>query len=714
MKRTLSFLLPAAAMLLAACGGANDRPAFPDFQEMADPAAAFADWSAAGDTPCASFVTTDRRFGKSQLPDVEPRTACRLTAWRGERVSAQLLVWSAQPVERLVCTAGVLTSDEGRLPESAVRTRFVRYVMSDEFACGCCKRKPQDFAAVLTADMLDDRPSMALEACTVRPVWITVDVPQDAAPGLYRTPVTVACDGDEQRLELEVEITGRTLPAPSEWRYHLDLWQHPAAVARVEGTEMWSDAHFEALRPVMKPLADAGQKVVTATLNKDPWNNQCYDAYADMIVWTKGADGAWTYDYAAFDRWVEFMEGLGVDKQINCYSMLPWNNMLHYRDAATGEWVDVKAEPGQPAFDEMWRPFLADFVRHLEEKGWLAKTCIAMDERSPEQMEIAVAFLAEHAPQLGIALADNHDSYKRYPQLHDICVSARQEVAPEDIAARRAAGVGEPLNVIACENGIRATSQLREEVYKHLSAEEAAWCDAHVGFADCSVDRIVPPVRSENPIDVVVENFYEWNVEEKSFVGGAPHIEGMNLADNLLAYIERKLFTLNTGHAITAYLGRMKGLATIDESIADPSIFAIVKEAMQQSGQALVEKFGFDRDAHFKYIDKIIGRFKNPYLKDDVTRVGREPLRKLSSTDRLVKPMMTAREYGLPCDKLLLGIGAALHYNNPEDPQSVKMQELIAAKGLRQAVSEITSIPATDPVIEEIAAATAEVEKRIR
>jgi len=79
-------------------------------------------------------------------------------------------------------------------------------------------------------------------------------------------------------------------------------------------------------------------------------------------------------------------------------------------------------------------------------------------------------------------------------------------------------------NVIACENGIRATSQLREEVYKHLSAEEAAWCDAHVGFADCSVDRIVPPVRSENPIDVVVENFYEWNVEEKSFVGGAPHI----------------------------------------------------------------------------------------------------------------------------------------------------------------------------------------------
>ena len=456
MKRTLSFLLPAAAMLLAACGGANDRPAFPDFQEMADPAAAFADWSAAGDTPCASFVTTDRRFGKSQLPDVEPRTACRLTAWRGERVSAQLLVWSAQPVERLVCTAGVLTSDEGRLPESAVRTRFVRYVMSDEFACGCCKRKPQDFAAVLTADMLDDRPSMALEACTVRPVWITVDVPQDAAPGLYRTPVTVACDGDEQRLELEVEITGRTLPAPSEWRYHLDLWQHPAAVARVEGTEMWSDAHFEALRPVMKPLADAGQKVVTATLNKDPWNNQCYDAYADMIVWTRLADGTWEYDFTVFDRWVRFMLDLGVGKYVNCYSMLPWNNMLHYKDAATGEFVDVKADPGTPAFREMWGPFLPAFVGHLREKGWLGITNIAMDERSPEVMAAATALLKEVAPELGIALADNHKIFKQYPYIKDMCASIFGPIEQTDIVQRRSKGLTTTFYV-CCSSGFPNT-----------------------------------------------------------------------------------------------------------------------------------------------------------------------------------------------------------------------------------------------------------------
>lgn len=72
------------------------------------------------------------------------------------------------------------------------------------------------------------------------------------------------------------------------------------------------------------------------------------------------------------------------------------------------------------------------------------------------------------------------------------------------------------------------------------------------------MDRIVPPVKSENPIDVVVERFFEWNVERAAFKGAVPEIPGMNPADNLIAYIERKLFTLNTGHAITAYLGCMK------------------------------------------------------------------------------------------------------------------------------------------------------------
>lgn len=279
------------------------------------------------------------------------------------------------------------------------------------------------------------------------------------------------------------------------------------------------------------------------------------------------------------------------------------------------------------------------------------------------------------------------------------------------IIARKNAGIEAPLNIIACENGLMASSQLKAEVLSHLDEEQKEWCLAHTGFPDCSVDRIVPPVRSENPIDVAVEKYFEWNVEEKAFVGPAPKIDGMHLADNLLAYVERKLFTLNTGHAITAYLGKMKGHKTIGESIEDPTIAEVVRSAMQQSGEALVKQFGFDHDAHFKYIDKIIKRFHNPYLQDDVNRVGREPMRKLSPDDRLIKPATTARSFGLPYDKILLGAGAALHFDNPEDPQSVELIGCVRNEGVEAAVVKATGFAASEPMVAEIVKAYNDVEK---
>ncbi len=274
----------------------------------------------------------------------------------------------------------------------------------------------------------------------------------------------------------------------------------------------------------------------------------------------------------------------------------------------------------------------------------------------------------------------------------------------DGIKKRIADGSKDALNIIACENAIRASSQLKEHVYALLNDEEKAYCDTYIGFPDCSVDRIVPPVRNEIPTDVVVESYYEWNVEKASFKGEIPQITGMNLAENLEAYIERKLFTLNTGHCITAYLGVQKGYKTIKESIEDPEIYAIVHEAMEQSGAGLVKKHSFDSEAHAAYIEKIIKRFKNPYLVDECTRVGREPKRKLSATDRLVKPTMTAAGYGFPVDKLIVGIGAALHYNNPEDPQSVEVQALVAEKGAREAFKELSGVE-DEAILDQVAKA---------
>lgn len=279
------------------------------------------------------------------------------------------------------------------------------------------------------------------------------------------------------------------------------------------------------------------------------------------------------------------------------------------------------------------------------------------------------------------------------------------DIAPQiakGIQARKEYNNQAPLNIIACENGIRATSLLKIEIFKHLGQDDIEWTIKHIGFPDCSVDRIVPPIHQENTIDVVVENFFEWNVDKKSIVGQIPYIPGMNLVDNLMASIERKLFTLNTGHAITAYLGILKGYKSIDQSINDPQINNIVRKAMQESGLALIAKYELNKEEHFEYIEKIIDRFKNIYLQDDLTRVGREPIRKLSKNDRLIRPLLTACEYGIKADNLILGVAAALHYTNDTDKQSVEMQNNIRTKGVKATIAEIADIDKENIILDEI------------
>lgn len=283
------------------------------------------------------------------------------------------------------------------------------------------------------------------------------------------------------------------------------------------------------------------------------------------------------------------------------------------------------------------------------------------------------------------------------------------------VSARRAAADGAAddsskyLNVIACENMTGASSHLRDEIRKHLtSAEDLAFLDTYVGFPNCAVDRIVPPFTpgpEGNVLSVGVEAFYEWIVEEPAFKGTRPTIAGMKLTDNLVAYVQRKLFTLNCGHATTAYLGYLKGYKTVDEALKDSAIEETVHGAMVESGAALCRKHGFDPAEHAKYIERIMNRFRNPYIKDDVARVGREPLRKLSPADRLVGPARMADEFGLPKANLLKAIAACLLYNNPADPQSVSLQADLASKGAAAVVADVLGYPQDSPESVQVLAA---------
>lgn len=425
------------------CDSKRPRKEFVTFEEMQDPTNdTLSDWSNVPAGLQSSFITIDVRAPKSVAPEIMVRKSEKVTGWKGEKVSAQLLLWTAQDVNQVELEFDDFTSESAIIPATAAQARFVRYVMTDEFAGGCGHRKPEDFAASLSADMLDNLDNFNIEANTVRPVWLTIDIPADAVAGNYKGKLSLYAERDfVEDFEIEIEVVDQLLPEPSEWVYHLDLWQHPSAVARVHNLEMWSNAHFEKMRPVMKMLADAGQKVITATLNKDPWNNQSYDAYADMIIWTKNKDQSWSFDYTIFDKWVEFMMDLGTDNMINCYSLLTWNNQVHYNDMEKGELVTLELKAQSDEYAEFWSVFLKDFTKHLKEKGWLEITNIAMDERSPADMQATMKVLETSAPELGVSLADNHKCYKEYPGIKDISVGASSEVDKADITLRRAEGL---------------------------------------------------------------------------------------------------------------------------------------------------------------------------------------------------------------------------------------------------------------------------------
>ncbi len=272
----------------------------------------------------------------------------------------------------------------------------------------------------------------------------------------------------------------------------------------------------------------------------------------------------------------------------------------------------------------------------------------------------------------------------------------------EGIRARMAAGNKEPMNVVCCENGIRVTSKLKEDVLALLSDEERAFVDQYIGFADCAVDRICPKPAYDDPLDAAVEQYMEWDVERSAWKGEPIDVKGLTYVDNLMACLERKLFTLNSGHAICAYLGSLRGHQTILESIQDPAVGDVVHAAMRESGEGLIREFSFDPDAHHAYVERIFSRFHNPHLKDEVDRVGREPIRKLSPMDRLIKPLTTTFRYGLPVDHLIFGAAAALRFDCPEDKQSVEMHQKIAAEGAAAALSAYSGLTAEDPLFGRI------------
>ena len=432
--------------LLLAMTGMKAQEVSPLYEELPNPVATDASKWAKVNAPVIAWGSTDVRYNKELPAQVIPGTPMNLIGWMGEKLSAQFVISTNRDLKNVSVEVSDIVAKNYKISKWNTERGFVRYVMTDglnkDGKGTCGYRNSADFDSTLVADVIDHvTPALDIKANTTQPVWVSVKVPtENIIKGMYRGTVTIKEDGKVlAELPLTVTVKNRVLPAPSEWAFHLDLWQNPYSVARYHNVAPFSKEHFDLMRPVMKRYADAGGKVITASITHKPWNAQTEDHFESMVTWMKKADGTWEFDYTVFDMWVEFMMSCGVTKEIGCYSMIPWRLSFQYFDQASNSFKFFNGKPGDAEYDEFWGRMLKSFAKHLKEKGWFEITHIAMDERPLDAMLAAINVVYKADPDFKLSLAGTYHK-ELLEHLDDYCITLAEKFTPEEIAQRRAEG----------------------------------------------------------------------------------------------------------------------------------------------------------------------------------------------------------------------------------------------------------------------------------
>ncbi|KAJ4184739.1 hypothetical protein NW759_017015 [Fusarium solani] len=253
-----------------------------------------------------------------------------------------------------------------------------------------------------------------------------------------------------------------------------------------------------------------------------------------------------------------------------------------------------------------------------------------------------------------------------------------------------------PLAIIACENAIGATDALAANIGHPVTTKEHRLDDHYkrARYANCVIDRIVPTQHPDAELDVKLEEFYEWVIDRKPFADDAvPMIRGVRWVDDVQLYAERKLYTVNTGHAAAAYYGYSRNKGFVHNALQDLFILGQVKKVLSNTSTLIVDKYGISKQDQEEYVRKVIIRISNPHLEDTVERVGRAPLRKLGRTERFIRPASELVEKGYDCSALLDAVEMALRFQNVEgDEQSKELARIIASQTPETVVASVCGL----------------------
>ncbi len=375
------------------------------FDVSSNPAA----WNRVSSGLHAAFVSTDDAYFRTEAPTVnEKNTTWNESGWRGEKLNAMILTWSADTISQVRFVTQDLRSTKGEIiPARNIRLDMVRYVISNypydakEVTCGV---GPTD-KAYLMPDRFESFDRFEIPGRTVRPVWLSVDIPSSISPGLYFGKIRVLSDKQELTLTLALQVQNQLLPPPKDWSFRLDLWQNPWVLAEYYKVKPWSAEHVSLLKEHLKHYANAGGKYITTYAVHSPWADNSYMIEGNMIGWTRTRMGVWKFDYTIFDTYVQLAIDAGIDKAITLYTPIPWGERFRFMDEATGNYVTERWLPVSSAFRKNWHLFLSDLSAHLQRKGWLDKFYLGINENAMEQTLAAIKVIKDHSPNWKITYA---------------------------------------------------------------------------------------------------------------------------------------------------------------------------------------------------------------------------------------------------------------------------------------------------------------------
>lgn len=434
IMKLLRFFIALAAMVPAVAFASNQKYSEPVDTSTVDTSG----WAALSGPTRLTWASKNIAYKQFATPPAFVVTDTAVNAWRGERLGLEALLISPKGSGELCVEISDLKKGKRSVKAPGCSAAFMRYVIST--AWRVCGYPPDTLPTFTVADMIDlPQATVAMAPKSVRPIWLTVEVP-DVEPGRYDMTLTVKEVASKKKvgtLNLAINVNSHRLPAGPDQEFYLDLWQQPYSVSRYYGVEPWSDEHLKLMRPYMEKLARAGQKAVSVILFYEPWGEQSNDKFEPMVATTRMADGSWKFDYTVFDRWVDYMASMGIDANLECFTMVPWQPQYRYLDAATGKLEFLEAKPGSEAYVNLWTSFLTDFASHLRNRGLFEKTMIVMDERGLSDMLSAYKTAKAALPDIKMSLAGSF--HNELVDSLDCYTLIKGDFFPDDVIARRRA-----------------------------------------------------------------------------------------------------------------------------------------------------------------------------------------------------------------------------------------------------------------------------------